>query len=207
MTESADILANAARATLAGAAEVTLSQSYDLEGVEPGTVRMAGRADFATDRCRLAGEGEVRVSDGEVFIFDGEDEYRLLEGRWRLRRSPPGRRSSTDPTWLLRLLADAHGVQDLGEGPDGEIHGELAYDLADATLVTGLFSDWKLPFTVLTVDGTVRNAHLEMVDRGSGRVGSVSDLGLKPVPSVAPIELPPKDAVVLVDIAAETGGD
>jgi hypothetical protein len=200
LTESAPILASAARVTLEGAAEVTLSQSYDLDEMEPGTFRMAGTAAFALDRCRLVG-------NGEVVVFDGEDEYRLGEGRWRLRPSAPGRRSSTDPTWLLRLLADEQGVQDLRDGPDGEIHGELAYEPADATVVAGIFQGWTLPFTVLVVDGSVRTAHLEMVDRVSGRVGTVSHLELKPVPSVAPIELPPQDAVVTVDIAAEIAGD
>jgi hypothetical protein len=200
LTETADMLAGAARVTLEGAAEVTFSQSYDLDGIEPGTIRMAGTADFASDRCRLAG-------NGEVVVFDGEHEYRLVEGRWRLRGSAPGRRSSADPTWLLRLLADERGVQDLRDGPGGEIQGELAYELATATEVAGIFRGWTLPFTVLLVDGSVRTAHLEMVDRGSGRVGTVSHLELRPVPSVAPIELPPKDAVVPVDIATEIGGD
>jgi hypothetical protein len=134
-------------------------------------------------RCRLAG-------GGEAFVFDGDDEHHLFQGRWHLRKSAPGRRSSADPTWLLRLLADEHGVQEVRDGPDGEIHGELAYEPADTTLVTGLFPDWKLPFTVPVVDGTVRTAHLESVDRASGRVGTGRHLELKPVPAVAPIELP-----------------
>lgn len=188
MTESADMLAGAARVTLEGAAEVAFSQSYDIDGAE-GTIRMVGTADFAGDRCRLLGSEEVAV-------FDGGDEYRLVEGRWNLRRNPPGRRSPADPTWLLRLLADEHGTQDLRHGTDDEIHGELAYESAAATLATGLFSGCKLPFTVLVVDGSVRTAHVEKVD-SSGRVVSVDHLELKPVTSVDRIELPPKDAVAV----------
>jgi hypothetical protein len=199
LTESVHMLEGAARVTLEGAAEVAFSQSYDIDGAA-GTIRMVGTADFAGDRCRLLGNEEVAV-------FDGGDEYRLVEGRWNLRRSPPGRRSPADPTWLLRLLADEHGTQDLRDGTDGEIHGELAYELAAATLATSLFSGCKLPFTVLVVDGSVRTAHVEKVDDSSGRVVSVDHLELKPVPSVDRIELPPKDAVVPIDIAAEIGED
>jgi hypothetical protein len=47
VTEPADMLASAARATLEGAAEVTLSQSFDLDGMDPGSFRMTGTADFA----------------------------------------------------------------------------------------------------------------------------------------------------------------
>jgi hypothetical protein len=184
MTESAQMLAGAARVTLEGAAEVALSQSYDIEGAQ-GSIHMVGTADFARDRCRVAGNDEVAV-------FDGGDEYRLVEGRWRLRTSPPGRRSSADPSWLLGLLADSRGVRDLRGGPDGEIHGELAYELAAATLGTGLFSGCVLPFTVLVVDGSVRTGHVEKVDGSSGRVVAVDHLELKPVPSVASIDLPPK---------------
>jgi hypothetical protein len=184
MTESAQMLACAARVTLEGAAEVALSQSYDIEGAQ-GSIHMLGTADFARDRCRLAGNDEVAV-------FDGGDEYRLVEGRWRLRTSSPGRRSSADPSWLLGLLADADGVRDLRDGPDGEIHGELAYELAAATLGTGLFSGCVLPFTVLVVDGSVRTGHVEKVDGSSGRVVAVDHLELRPVPSVASIDLPPK---------------
>jgi hypothetical protein len=184
MTESAQMLMGAARVTLEGAAEVTLSQSYDIEGAQ-GALRMVGTADFGRDRCRLAGNGEVAV-------LDGGDEYRLVEGRWYLRRSGPGRRSSADPSLLLRLLADPDGVRDLRDGPDGEIHGELSYELATATLDTGLFPGCELPFLVLVVGGSVRTGHVEKVDGSSGRVVAVDHLELKPVPSVAPIELPPK---------------
>jgi hypothetical protein len=187
MTESAQTLAGAARVTLEGAAEVALSQSYDIEGAQ-GVLRMVGTADFARDRCRLVGNGEVAV-------IDGGDEYRLVEGRWYLRRSGPGRRSSADPSWLLRLLAQADGVRGLRVGPDGEIHGELPYELAAATLDTGLFPGCVLPFTVLVVDGSVRTGHVEKVDGSSGRVVAVDHLELKPVPSVAPIELPAKSDV------------
>jgi hypothetical protein len=183
LTDSTHKLSGAARVTLEGAAELTLSQSYDIDGAQ-GALRMVGTADFARDRCRLAGNGEVAV-------FDGGDEYRLVEGHWYLRRSGPGRRSSADPSWLLGLLADARGVRELRDGSDGEIHGELAYELAAATLGTGLFSGCVLPFTVLVVDGSVRTGHVEKVDSGSGRVVAVDHLELKPVPSVAPIELPP----------------
>jgi hypothetical protein len=137
MNQAVQMLACAARVTLEGAAEVTLSQSFDIEGAQ-GTIRMVGTADFARDRCRLAGNREVAV-------FDGEDEYRFVDGRWDLRKSPPGQRSSADPSWLLRLLADAGGVRDLRDGLDGEIHGELAYKLAAATLGTGLFPGCVLP--------------------------------------------------------------
>jgi hypothetical protein len=185
LTEIADMLADAARTTLGGAAEVTLSQRYDIEGVEPGAVRLVGTADFAGDRCRLDGDG-----DGEAFVFDGEDEYRQVEGRWERGPRRPGRRSSSDPSWLLRLLADPDAVHDLAAGADGEIRGELAYDRADATLLTGVFRGWRLPFTVEVVDGTVRTAHLEKVDGDSGRVGVVDHLELRPLPSVDPIEIP-----------------
>lgn len=202
MTESSVILTGAARATLEGAAEVSLSQSFEIEGAEPRSFSLSGVADLARDRCRLVGEEKVRA-DGEVFIFDRGDEYRLLDGRWHLRRHRVNRRAPADPAWILGLLADERSIEEVREGPNGEIHGQLAHESADATSLAGISPDWTLPFTVVIIDGRVRSAHLETVDRSSGQLGTVGHLELTPIPSVAPIELPPSDVVVLDDIATE----
>jgi len=145
---------NLVRERLEGAAAVTFSQSYDIDGAE-GTIRMVGTADFAGDRCRLTGNGEVAV-------FDGGDEYRLVEGRWLLRRSPPGRRSPANPTWLLRLLADAHGVQNLRDGPDGEIVESIVVDFPGKQVRP--YADEKVRYRFKT--GRALIEHLIHIDEG-----------------------------------------
>jgi hypothetical protein len=92
-------------------------------------------ADFARDRCRMVG-------NGEVLIFDGEDEYRLVEQRWHLRRRSPGRRSSASPLPFTRRehrpgfgnFATAAGSLAVGERP--EVRGGV--DIARLTEVAAL---------------------------------------------------------------------
>jgi hypothetical protein len=200
MNDAADKILRAARATLRGAAEVTLDLSYDVPSAG-GSGRMAGRVDFVAGRCLLVG-------DVETLVFDGGDEYRLFEGRWHLRRGVPGTRSIVDPAWLLGLLATKRSVHGAREEPDGEIRGDLDVGLAAPTVRGGLWPGWELRIGVGLLGEEVRMMRLEDVDAESRTVGVKEAFELRPAPAIDPIELPSPDSVVTwPDLPGETGGD
>jgi hypothetical protein len=200
MNDAADKILRAARATLQGAAEVTLDLSYDVPSAA-GSGRMAGRVDFVGDRCLLVG-------DVETLVFDGGDEYRLFEGRWHLRPRAPGTRSMIDPAWLLGLLAVEPGVHRAREEPDGEIRGDLDTGLAARTVRGGLWPGWELRIGVGLAGEEIRRMRLEDVDSESRAVGVTEAFELRQVSAIDPIELPSPDCVVtLPDLPDEIGGD
>ena len=188
-----------ARATMVGAAEVELelmSDVPDLPPYEPHSSSLRGRVDFDQGRCFLAGP------DGR-WILDVADEYHFQDGRWILAKGSPGTHAMIHPAWLLGLLARDDAVTSATETDGGEIVAELDVDVADRTASAGIWPEWRLIARLHVENGRISRMVLDTLDQTSPRPVTSEEFRLSPRQSIAAVELPPAECVVLSETYIE----
>ena len=188
MTEIADTLTSAARATMVGCAEVALDAAVDIPDLK-GSMRLRGRVDFASGRCILEG-------DSGQLIPLGPDSYEQRDGQWVISTGDRGTQATYNPSWLLSFFAQPGAVIRASEAPGGEIEGELDFDLADRTAAVGIAPDYRLRFRARLLEGRVRTMLLEHIDAASGDVCISETFELGPKHEIEPIELPPPPSLM-----------
>ncbi|MBV9194078.1 MAG: hypothetical protein JO168_08015 [Solirubrobacterales bacterium] len=185
---------------MVGSAEVELDLRFDLADLppyEPGRGSLRGRVDFDAGRCFLAGPGER-------WILDGADEYQFRDGRWILSKGTPGTQPTTNPAWLLGLLARDDAVTSVVETEDGEIVTNLDGDVAGRSASAGIWPEWRMVVRLRLESGRITRMVLDTHDATSPQPQISEVFQLSSRDSLAPVELPSPESVVLGEEYIET---